>query len=85
MNAIIKMQGQKKEINVVRSNLNKPNLVNVTVRVEEGCLSDLKLYSRVVGKNQSEILRELVTSALNAIPEHQRQAMEIIANCKASS
>jgi hypothetical protein len=70
---------------MARSNSDKPNLVCLTVRVESECLQDLKLYSRVIGKNQSEILRELVTSGLNAIPEHQRQAMEIIANCTHSS
>ncbi|MHC5917144.1 MAG: hypothetical protein ACYTXE_40620 [Nostoc sp.] len=68
-----------------RSNSNKPTLVNVTIRVEQEYLSDLHLYSRVIGKNRSEILRELVISALDAIPEHQRRAMEIIANCKTSS
>ncbi|MDZ8035165.1 hypothetical protein [Nostoc sp. DedSLP04] len=69
---------------MIRSNADKSNLVNVTVRVESQCLNDLKLYSRVVGKNTSEILRELVSSALDAIPEHQRQAMEIIAKCETS-
>ncbi|MHC5819238.1 MAG: hypothetical protein ACYT04_26005 [Nostoc sp.] len=68
-----------------RDNSGKTNLVNVTIRVEKEYLSDLHLYSRVIGKNRSEILRELVVSALDAIPEHQRQAMEIIANCKTTS
>jgi predicted DNA-binding antitoxin AbrB/MazE fold protein len=76
---------QKKENPMERFKLSKSNLVNITVRVEEECLNELKLYSRVVGKSQSEILRELINSALSELPRHQRRAMEIIGNCKISS
>jgi predicted DNA-binding protein len=68
-----------------RNNSDKSNLVNMTIRVEPEYLSDLQLYSRVIGKNRSEIVRELVISALDAIPEHERRAMEIIAKCKTPS
>lgn len=68
-----------------RDNSDKSNLVNMTIRVEPEYLSDLQLYSRVIGKNRSEIVRELVISALDAIPENERRAMEIIAKCKTPS
>ncbi|MBC1225238.1 hypothetical protein GNF10_33620 [Nostoc sp. UCD121] len=69
----------------MRSKSNKHNSASVTLRVEPKYVSDLKLYSQVVGRNQSEILRELLISALNSIPEHQRRAMEIIAQCRTSN
>ncbi|WP_341531439.1 hypothetical protein WKK05_37665 (plasmid) [Nostoc sp. UHCC 0302] len=70
---------------MARPKSGSPNFVNVTLRVEEEHLNKLKLYSQVVGKNQTEVLREVVISALNSIPEHQRKAMETIAQCRRQS
>lgn len=63
---------------MVRPKSDKSNLINVTVRLEEKYLSDLKLYAQVVGKSQSEVLRSIVIEALLSIPEHQRQVMSVI-------
>ena len=64
---------------MVRHKSDKPNLITITVRLEEKYLSDLKLYAQVVGKTQSEILRSLVIATLDAIPEHTRQLMSVLA------
>lgn len=63
---------------MARTKSHKANLVNVTVRVEQEYLLKIKLYSRAVGKNQSESLRELVIKGLLSIPEHTRQVMSIM-------
>ncbi|MBW4689974.1 MAG: ribbon-helix-helix protein, CopG family [Komarekiella atlantica HA4396-MV6] len=64
--------------------LDKSNLVNFTFRIEPKQLKQLELYSRTLGKSQSQIIRELVSSALSTIPDHHKQAMSTIVNCRAS-
>lgn len=67
---------------MVRHKSDKPNLITVTVRLEEKYLSDLKLYAQVVGKTQSEILRSLIIEALDTIPKHTKQLMSIISQSR---
>jgi hypothetical protein len=67
---------------MVRYKSDKPNLITVTVRLEEKYLNDLKLYAQVVGKTQSEILRSIVISTIDAIPKHTRQLMSIISQSR---
>ena len=67
---------------MVRYKSKKPNLITVTVRLEEKYFQDLKLYAQVVGKTQSEILRSLVIEALEAIPEHTKQVMSVLAKSR---
>ncbi|MHC5755753.1 MAG: ribbon-helix-helix protein, CopG family [Nostoc sp.] len=67
---------------MARPKSDKSNLINVTVRLEEKYISDLNLYAQAVGKNRSEILRSLVIEALEAIPEHQRQVMSVLAKSR---
>jgi metal-responsive CopG/Arc/MetJ family transcriptional regulator len=64
---------------MARPKSDKSNLSNITIRLEERYISDLNLYAQAVGKNRSEILRSLVIEALEAIPEHQRQVMSVLA------
>jgi metal-responsive CopG/Arc/MetJ family transcriptional regulator len=67
---------------MARPKSDKSNLSNITIRLEEKYISDLNLYAQAVGKNRSEILRSLVIEALEAIPEHQRLVMSVLAKSR---
>ncbi|MFN6562429.1 MAG: hypothetical protein RMY28_021920 [Nostoc sp. ChiSLP01] len=68
-----------------RKKIFQSNLKNVTVRVESELICKIKLYSEAVGKSQTEILREFLVSAVDAIPDHHKQLMDTIAQCRASN
>lgn len=68
-----------------RKRVYESTLTNVTVRIESEFITAIKLYSQAVGKSQTQIMREFLISAIQAIPEHQKQAMEVIAKCRASN
>lgn len=67
---------------MARSKSNKPNLVSFTFRIEQEYLDELELYSKAIDKSQSQIVAELVRTALASIPQKQRQVMEIIAKSR---
>ncbi len=68
-----------------RKKIYESNLTNVTVRIEPEFITAIKLYSQAVGKSQTQIMREFLISSLEAIPEHHKEVMEIIAKCRTSS
>jgi hypothetical protein len=69
---------------MARSKSEKPNLVSFTFRIEQEHLDELELYSKTIDKSQSQIIAELVRTALANIPKKQRQVMEIIDKSRSS-
>jgi hypothetical protein len=67
---------------MARPKSDKSNLSNLTIRLESRYISDLNLYAQAVGKNRSEILRSLIIEAIDAIPEHQRLVMSVLAKSR---
>lgn len=67
---------------MARPKSDQSNLSNLTIRLESRYISDLNLYAQAVGKNRSEILRSLIIEALDAIPEHQRLVMSVLAKSR---